>query len=160
MTYGLERKRDATIVRSPAATLVDIPRPIGTEIVRAKSARAVLRRVGRLQRRGYVHSASALAHVSNRHGGGYAVKIALLKPLPQPMPGWAKGCALVGGVLCVLSGMGLLLLYALADLFAAAALLPWALIVGGAVVGIVVLVILKRLVFGGGISITQNVNIR
>jgi hypothetical protein len=151
----LEQKRTATIVRSPAQTLVDIPRPIGTVIIRAKTSKAVLRKIGRLQRRGYVYDASALARVSNRHGGGFAVKIALIKPLPQPMPGWAKGCALVGGVLCILSGMTILVLNAVASLFAAAALLPWALIIGGLVAAVVVAFLVKRLL-GGGNSATMN----
>lgn len=156
MSYEVMRKRPAEVTR----TLVDMPRPIGTEIVRARTARAVLRRVGRLQRRGYVASASALAHVSNRHGGGYAVKVALLKPLPAPMPGWAKGCALVGSVMTAFSVVSLFVIHALASLFAAAALLPWALIVGGLFAGLVGLVIVRRVLGGPSISITQKVNIR
>jgi hypothetical protein len=154
------RKRSAEVVRSPAATLVDIPRPIGTFVVRRRTKEATLREVGRLQRRGYVHSASALARIGAQHGGGYAVKIALLKPLPQPMPGWAKGCALVGAVMSICSGLAIIAMNAFASLLAAAAVLPWALIMGGLVVAAVAAAIVKRAIFGGGISISQNVNIR
>lgn len=159
MLRDLEGKRSAEVVRQPDQTLV-LPRPVGEHLIRRRTQKAALRELHRLSRRGYVHSASALAQFHSRAGGGYGVKIALTKPLPEPMPAWAKGCALVGSVLCILSGMAILLIHALADLTKAAAALPWGLIVGGLVAVVVLLLIAKRLVFGGGISIIQSVRIK
>lgn len=152
---SLNTKRPAEIVRRPDQTLVDL-RPVGTHLIRKRTKKATLAELHRLQRRGYVHSASALAQFHARAGGGYGVKVALIRPLPEPMPGWAKGCALVGGVLCVLSGLAVLAIQALADLTRAAALLPWALIIGGLFAGLVVLLLVKRALSGGGGGPVQN----
>lgn len=133
MEQELARKRPANVA-VPARTLVDMPRVIGTTIVRGKTERAVLRKVKRLSLRGYIGGASEIARFHSRAGGGYGVKVALIKPLPAPMPGWAKGCALVGSVLAGLSLLAVLVLNALASLFTAAAALPWGTIIGGAIV--------------------------
>jgi hypothetical protein len=160
MLHEVMRKRPAEVVRPPAATLVDIPRPVGTHVVRRRTKSEVLKELGRLQKRGYVYSASALARVGAQHGGGFAGKIALKRALTAPMAGWAKGCALVGSVMTAFSVVALFVINALASLFAAAALLPWALIGGAMFAGIVGLLVVRRLLGGGGITISQKVNIR
>lgn len=132
MPREVARLRPAEVVRRPEQTLV--MRPVGTHLVRKRSKAATLRELKRLQRRGYVYSASELAQFHRRAGGGWGVKVALAKPLPEPMPGWAKGVALVGTVLAGLGLVGTLLLNALASLTTAAAALPWGTIIGGAVV--------------------------
>lgn len=145
--------------KRPANMTLVMPRPVGTVTIRRKTQKATLRELRRLTRRGYVHSASNLAQFHQKAGGGYGVKVYLAKPLPEPMPAWAKGAALVGTVLTVLSGVTVLVLHALASMFTALALLPWALIMGGGV-AIVVAVSLARRLLGGGITVNQNVNIR
>lgn len=109
-------------------------RPVGTHLIRKKSKAAVLRELKKLQRRGYVFSASELAQFHRRAGGGFGVKVSLAKPLPEPMPAWAKGCALVGTVLSGLAIVVMLVLNALAAVFTAAAALPWGTIIGGMIV--------------------------
>lgn len=153
----LRNKRPAEIVRRPAQTLVDMPRPIGTTTIRGRTKKETLARVRKLTARGYVAGASEIAQFHARAGGGYGVKVHLMKPLPQPIPGWAKGCALVGSVLIGLALAGAVLVNALASLVGAAVALPWAMIAGGAFVFLIVLVVVKRLVFGG-ITINQTVN--
>jgi len=154
----LEHKRSAEVVRRPDQTLV-MPKPVGSHLIRRRTKKATLRELHRLSRRGYVASASALAQFHSRAGGGYGVKIALAKPLPEPMPGWAKGCALVGATLAVLSILAVFVLNALTAAFTAAAAIPWGFVFGGLVVVVIALLLVKRFVFGG-ISISQNVNIR
>lgn len=154
------RKRPAEIVRSPAATLVDIPRPVGEVVIRGRTKKETLARVEKLSKRGYVLGASPIAQFHARAGGGFGVKIALAKPLPAPMPGWAKGCALVGATLSGLSLAAAVLVNALASLVGAAVALPWAMIAGGAVAFLVIVLVVKRVLGGGGITVSQKVTIR
>ncbi len=145
--------------KQPAQTLV-FRRPTETHVIRARTKQAVLRELQRLTKRGYIADASALAEFHARAGGGYGVKVVLTKPLPQPMPSWAKGLALVGGALSVFAVAATILINAIAALIGAAAVLPWAVIIGGAAVVGVLLLLAKRAVSGGSISVTQNVTIK
>jgi hypothetical protein len=153
MDREMMKKRPANL----ATTLV-MPKPVGTVTVRGRTRKETLAKVGKLAKRGYVAGASEIAQYHARAGGGYGVKVHLTKPLPQPIPSWAKGCAIVGSVLIGLALAGAVLVNALASLVGAAAALPWALIAGGAVVFLFVLAVVKRLVFGGGVTINQTVN--
>ncbi len=155
MNDELRRLRPANV----AQTLV-IPKPVGTHVIRARSRAAVLKELSRLEKRGYVHSASELAQYHARAGGGFGVKVALTRPLPEPVPGWAKGLALVGVVLCGLALAAAVLVRALASLIPAAAAIPWAMIAGGAVVFLLVAAFAKRAISGGGITVTQKVTIK
>jgi hypothetical protein len=161
--HELNGKRDATIVRRPAQTLVDMPRPVGVVTIRKSTKAAVLRELKRMQGKGLVYSAGPLAEFHRRAGGGWGVKVALAKPLPEPMPGWAKGLIAVGATLVVCSGVSLLVLRAMADTFRAAAGVPWgvvgATLVGAAVSVVVVLAVIRRLLGGGGVHISQNIHL-
>lgn len=126
----VERRRPAEVVPHPARTLV-MPKPVGTHVVRGLTKKETLKRVHKLARRGYVLEASPIAEFHTRAGGGYGVKVLLAKPLPEPMPAWAKGVALVGTVLSGLGIVGVLVLNAIASVVAAAAALPWGMILGG-----------------------------
>jgi hypothetical protein len=158
MEKEFARLRDAQIVRRPDQTLVDIPRPVGEFVVRGRTKKETLRRVEKLSRRGYVLGASPIGQFHTRAGGGYGVKVALARPLPEPMPGWAKGLALVGASLSVLAFVGVLLINALAALVGAAAGIAWGAVAGAAFVAILAVAAVKRFVFGGGITINQSVN--
>lgn len=133
MIPEVSKRRPATIVRRELATAV-----MPTHIIRGETEVEVLKELGKLSRRGYVGATSGMVQFRT---GGYGVKVELIKPLPQPMPGWAKGCALVGAVLMACSAVGLLVLHAVQSTFTAAAALPWTTILGGlAVLAVLVLI--------------------
>ena len=82
-------------------------RPIGVTVLRGRTEAVVLRQLKRLQRRGYIYAASPVSRINRRAGGGYAVKVSLLRELPEPYPAWAKGIIAVG---LSLTGMALLVI--------------------------------------------------
>ena len=84
-------------------------RPIGVTVLRGRTEAVVLRQLKRLQRRGYIYAASPVSRINRRAGGGYAVKVSLLRELPEPYPAWAKGIIAVG---LSLTGMALLVILA------------------------------------------------
>lgn len=151
MEQELRRKLPATLV---------MPKPAGTAVIRRATQRETLRELKRLQRRGYVHSASEIAQFSTRAGGGYGVKVYLTKPLPAPVPGWAKGTAIAGAVLIGTSVALTALVRSLSALIPAAAAIPWAAVLGGAVVFLIAAGLVKRAVGGDSITIVQQVTIK
>ncbi len=154
-----DSSRPADLVRKRPANLAQtltFPRPIGEVVLRDSNRKRLLRRLERLTARGYIGGASAVAQYHARAGGGYGVKVAILRPLPEPVPGWAKGAVVVGLVLMACSAVGLVVLAALRDLFAAAAALPWAAIIGGGFVLLLLLGLLGR----GTVTVIQKVTIR
>jgi hypothetical protein len=155
MNQELRRLRPANL-----ADTLTIPAPVGEVTLRARTSKEVLKQLHRLERRGFVHSASDLGRFHARAGGGYGVKVRLTKPLPEPMPGWAKGLSLVGCVFIGLAVASAFLVKALSDLIPAATALPWEAILGGVLVLVVALMIVKRVVFGSDIHVQQNVWIK
>lgn len=128
----LMQKRSAADLSAPPT--MAMPVPIRNEVIRRATVAEVLREVRQGQKRGEFGAAGPVVHLSREHGGGYAVKVARIKEAPVPMPVWARACVAAGAVLIGISLAGAVLLFTLSLLVESLAALPWALIIGGAVV--------------------------
>lgn len=128
-------------------------RPIGVTVLRGRSEAAVLRQLKRLQRRGYIYAASPVSRFHRRAGGGYGVKVSLLRELPEPYPAWAKGIIAVG---LSLTGMALLVILVIEVITA----LPAVMFVLACAVLAAATVMTRRAVNGPSVQVTQVVEIR
>jgi hypothetical protein len=149
MDQELARKRPAQIVATTARVSADIKTLPRREVITRTfhQKQELVKEVHRLARRGEI---GTTYRTTLDHGMWRAEVIRIREPGRR----WGKPLAWLGGSLA--GAVALLWLAALA-LQALAAVLPY--VIGGMIV-VVVLAVAAKIVAGGGISISQSVNIK
>lgn len=141
MLRELAGKRSAEVRILPA-----LPIPHASEqmiILRAQSKTELIRRVARGQDQGRYGACSEVLHVSDRLGGGYAVKVVSLVRPSEPLPMWSRILIRVGFVLIGVAVAMAALVAALSALVGSLLALPWA-VIGGCAVLVFILGMFSR----------------
>lgn len=149
MDRELARKQPAQIVSTTARVPMDVRTlPRRETLTRTfHQKQDLMREVHRLARRGEIGTTYRTREIP----GGWAVEVIRIK---EPGRRWGRPAAWLVGVALGLAAAAWLLVLAAQALVG---LLPY--LIGGAVV-LVVLAVIARVVIGGGISISQSVNIK
>lgn len=150
MDRELARKRPAQIVATTARVPLDVPTlPRRETLTRTFHQRQdLMREVHRLARRGEIGTTYRTREIP----GGWAAEVIRIK---EPGRRWGKPLAWLVGVALGLAAAAWLLVLAAQALVA---LLPY--LIGGAVALAVLAAIVAKAFGGGGISISQSVNIK